>query len=71
MKSRKQIAFCVVTALGLGAAAAAFAHPEGAAHGMMMMHTMAGPAAAGDAAFRADMRLVHEMLQSHRKIGAR
>jgi hypothetical protein len=53
-----KIALCIVTALGLGAPAiGAFAHPGGMAHGMMR-----------DAAFRADMRLVHDMLQSHDKI---
>lgn len=72
MKRSSKIAIAVVTTAGLGLAiAAAFAHPGGMGPGMMMMRGM-GPMAAhmqqGDAAFGADMQLVHEMLRSHEKI---
>jgi hypothetical protein len=48
----------------------AFAHPEGMQPGRAIGSGMGGPMAAmhGDAAFQADMRLVHEMLASHDKL---
>ena len=64
MKSSHKLAAAVVAALGSGLAiAVAFAHPGGMGPGMMMhgMHS-------GDAAFQADMQLVHEMLAGHDKI---
>ncbi len=59
----------LVVLAGLAAVVgAAFAHPEGTQHGGMMRGM--GPMAAmhGDAQFQADMRLVHEMLESYRQI---
>lgn len=79
MKRSHKVAAAVV-ALGSGLAiAVAFAHPGGMPSGMMghgMQHApmaggMHGPMAgmhSGDAAFQADMQLVHEMLAGHDKI---
>jgi hypothetical protein len=79
MKRPHKVAAAVV-ALGSGLAiAVAFAHPGGMQSGMMghgMQHApmaggMHGPMAgmhSGDAAFQADMQLVHEMLAGHDKI---
>lgn len=70
-RSRKLL----VAILGGGAivlAIAAIAHPAGMGPGMMMRHMngpMAGPMMQhGDAAFGADMQLVHGMLNGHEKI---
>ena len=69
-RSRKLL----VAILGGGAivlAIAAIAHPAGMGPGMMMRHMngpMAGPMQGGDAAFGADMQLVHGMLNGHEKI---
>lgn len=72
MKRSHRIALGITTLAGLGlAVAAAFAHPGGMGPGMMghrMGGPMAGHMANGDAAFPADMQLVHEMLQGHDKI---
>lgn len=76
MKRSSKVAIAVVTTAGLGLAiAAAFAHPGGMGPGMMMHGKggpmggpMAGRMANADGAFRADMRLVHDMLQGHDKI---
>jgi len=83
MKRLRKIAIAVVASLGLGlAAAVVFAHPGGMGPGMMhgmgpgtageFGGPMGGPMAErmqhGDAAFRADMSLVHEMLQNNDKI---
>ena len=60
MKRSHKVAAAVV-ALGSGLAiAVAFAHPGGMGPGMMM-HS-------GDAAFQADMQLVHGMLAGHDRI---
>jgi hypothetical protein len=72
MKRSHRIALGITTVAGLGLAiAGAFAHPGGMGPGMME-HRMGGPMAGhmanGDAAFPADMQLVHEMLQGHDKI---
>ena len=72
MKRPHKVAAAVV-ALGSGLAiAVAFAHPGGMGPGMMMQGMQHdGPMAgmhSGDAAFQADMRLVHEMLAGHDKI---
>ncbi|HEX6265603.1 MAG TPA: hypothetical protein VFZ81_01770, partial [Burkholderiales bacterium] len=56
MKRSNKIAAGAVAALGLGLAVAAFAHGP-----MAGMHS-------GDAAFQADMQLVHEMLAGHDRI---
>jgi hypothetical protein len=78
MKRSNKVAAAVLAALGSGMAiAVAFAHPGGMGPGMMlqgmqhegMQHH--GPMAgmhSGDAAFQADMQLVHEMLAGHDKI---
>ena len=78
MKSLHKVAAAVLAALGAGLAiAVAFAHPGGMGPGMMrqgmqhegMPHN--GPMVgmhSGDAAFQADMQLVHEMLAGHDKI---
>jgi len=77
MKRSSKIAVVVVATLGLGAAVAVFAHPGGMGPGMMMQGMQHqgmqhnGPMAgmhSGDAAFQADMQLVHEMLAGHEKI---
>ena len=83
MKRSSKITMRVVTALGLGlAVAAAFAQPAGMGPGMMrgmgpgaaaefhgpMGGPMAGPMQQGDAAFAADMHLVHDLVLSHDKI---
>jgi hypothetical protein len=61
MKRSSKVA-ATLGALGAGLAlAVAVAHPEGGGQGMMGMHS-------GDAAFQADMQLVHEMLAGHEKI---
>lgn len=61
MKRSHKVAAAVV-ALGSGLAiAVAVAHPGGGMGPGMMMHS-------GDAAFQADMQLVHEMLAGHDKI---
>jgi len=72
MKRPHKVAAAVV-ALGSGLAiAVAFAHPGGMGPGMMMQGMQHdGPMAgmhSGDAAFQADMQLVHEMLAGHDKI---
>jgi hypothetical protein len=82
MNRTRKIAVVVVATAGIGVAvAAAFAHPGPMQHGSMqhgpMQHgmgmrgmggPMAGPMQQGNAAFRADMSLVHEMLQGHESI---
>jgi hypothetical protein len=59
MKRSSKIVFAVLATAGFGLAIAAFAHPGGMGP-PMMQH--------GDAAFAADMQLVHAMLQGHDKI---
>ena len=77
MKRSSKIAVTVVATLGLGAAVTVFAHPGGMGPGTMMQGMQHqgmqhdGPMAgmhSGDAAFQADMQLVHEMLAGHDKI---
>jgi len=81
LKRSHKAAAGLFAALGLGLAAVAFAHPDqmgaGMGHpggmqpGMMMRGMQHGPMAgmhSGDAAFQADMQLVHEMLAGHDKI---
>ncbi len=81
MKRSYKVAAGIAAALGLGLVAAAWAAgPMGMGRGMlgggmgpgMMGGAMGGPMAAsmhgGDAAFPADMGLVHEMLQGHDRI---
>jgi len=81
LKRSHKAAAGIFAALSLGLAAVAFAHPDqvggGMGHpggmqpGMMMRGMQHGPMAgmhSGDAAFQADMQLVHEMLASHDKI---
>lgn len=79
MKRSSKIAIAMSTTLGLGAAVAVFAHPgamgpgtmRGMGPGASAGHPMGGPMAgmhSGDAAFQADMQLVHEMLAGHDKI---
>jgi hypothetical protein len=72
MKRSSKIAVAVAAAIGLGAAVAVFAHPGAMGPGMMMQGMQHdGPMAgmhSGDAAFQADMQLVHEMLAGHDKI---
>lgn len=81
MKRSSKIVVALAAALGIGATVAVFAHPggmgEGMGHGMgpgmmrgMGPGMMRGPMAGGmhDDAFRADMGLVHEMLDSHERI---
>ena len=74
MKRSRKIAAAALAALGSGLAiAVAFAHPGGMQSGMMrhgMQHggPMASAMHSGDAAFQADMQLVHEMLAGHDKI---
>jgi hypothetical protein len=72
MKRSSKIAVAVAATLGLGAAVAVFAHPGAMGPGMMMQGMQHdGPMAgmhSGDAAFHADMQLVHEMLAGHDKI---
>jgi len=67
MKRSHKIAAAIVVTAGIGwAIAAAFAHPGGMGPGMMR-----GPMGAGmqhDAAFAADMQLVHGMLNGHENI---
>jgi hypothetical protein len=69
MKRSTKIAIALVAAAGVGVAIVAFAHPAGMGPGMMM-RGMGGPMMMqrGDAAFPADMQLVHGMLQGHEKI---
>jgi len=70
MKRSTKIAAGAFATLGL-AVAVAFAHPGGMGPGRMMQGMQHGPMAgmhAGDAAFQADMQLVHEMLAGHDKI---
>jgi len=82
MKRSRKVAAAALAALGAGLAiAAAFAHPGGMGPGMMMQGMEHGPMGgamqhggpmgmmhSGDAAFQADMQLVHEMLAGHDKI---
>ena len=82
MKRPHKIAAGALAVLGLGSAiAVAFAHPGGMGQGMMMHGMQHGPMGgamqherpmagmhSGDAAFQADMQLVHEMLAGHDKI---
>ena len=72
MKRSSKIAAATMAALGCGLAiAVAFAHPGGMGPGMMMQGMQHGPMGgmhSGDAAFQADMQLVHEMLAGHDKI---
>ncbi len=82
MKRSRKIAAATMAALGCGLAiAVAFAHPGGMGPGMMMQGMQHGPMGgamqhggpmagmhSGDAAFQADMQLVHEMLAGHDKI---
>ncbi len=83
MKRSRKIAAAALAALGAGLAiTVAFAHPGGMQSGMMrhgMQHAtmnggmqhggpMAGAMHSSDAAFQADMQLVHEMLAGHDKI---
>lgn len=70
MKGLSKIVIGAVTTLGLGLAAAAFAHPEHMGPGMLGMMGMRGmgPMAhmqQSDEAFGADMQLAHGMLQGH------
>ena len=80
MKRPYKIAAAALAVLGLGSAIA-FAHPGGMVQGMMMHGMQHGPMGgamqhdrpmagmhSGDAAFQADMQLVHEMLAGHDKI---
>ena len=73
MRRAAKVAIGIASAVVLGAGVAvAFAHTVPLRHGMMM-HGMGGPMAMpmmqhGDAAFGADMQLVHAMLQGHDKI---
>jgi Spy/CpxP family protein refolding chaperone len=76
MKFSRKLAIGAAAVLGLAAAVAVFAHPgamgQGMGPGMMggmgpeMMRAMMGQG--HDAAFRADMGLVHEMLGNHERI---
>jgi hypothetical protein len=69
MKRTVKITLGIAAVLVAGLAVAAAVHP-GMGPGMMM-RGMGGPMAPmqqGDAAFPADMQLVHEMLQNHDKI---
>jgi hypothetical protein len=78
MRRSSKIALATLATASLGLAVAAFAHPGMGPgmmmHGMgpgMMMRGIGMPMATmqhGDAAFAADMGLVHEMLLSHDKI---
>jgi hypothetical protein len=74
LKRSHKAAAGLFAALSLGLAAAVFAHPAqmgGIQPGMMMRGMQHGPMAgmhSGDAAFQADMQLVHEMLAGHDKI---
>jgi hypothetical protein len=74
MKHSSKIAIALVAAAGAGAAIVAFAHPGGMGPRMMMggmgPQMMGGPMMMqrGDAAFGADMQLVHGMLNGHEKI---
>ena len=82
MKRSSKIAAATMAALGCGLAiAVAFAHPGSMGPGMMMQGMQHGPMGgamqhggpmagmhSGDAAFQADMQLVHEMLAGHDKI---
>ena len=78
MKYSRKLAIGTAAVLGLAAAVAVFAHPgamgQGMGPGMMrgmgpeMMGAMMGAGAPHDAAFRADMGLVHEMLGNHQRI---
>jgi hypothetical protein len=67
MKHSRKLALGALAAVASGLAiAVAVAHPGGMQHGgpmgmMGMMHS-------GDAAFQADMQLVHEMLAGHEKL---
>jgi Spy/CpxP family protein refolding chaperone len=79
MKFSRKLAIGTVAAAGLAAAVAVFAHPGamgqgigsamGLGMGPGMMGAMMGGGGQHDAAFGADMGLVHEMLGSHDKIG--
>jgi hypothetical protein len=68
MKRASKIAIAAVAAAGVGLAIVAFAHPAGMGPGMMMRGTGGRMMGQGDAAFGADMQLVHGMLQGHDKI---
>jgi hypothetical protein len=77
MKRSSKIAVAAAATLGLGATVAVFAHPGAMGPGMMMQGMQhqgmehSGPMAgmhSGDAAFQADMQLVHEMFAGHDKI---
>lgn len=72
MKRSHKVAAAVLAALGSGVAiAVASAHPGGMQSGMMghgMQHAPMAGMHSGDAAFQADMQLVHEMLAGHDKI---
>lgn len=80
---RSQLAAGISAAFGLAMGAAVLAHPGQAGQGMgMMRHGMMGQGMhgamgggmhgggmhSGDAAFQADMQLVHEMLAGHDRI---
>lgn len=73
MKRSRKIAAAGLALLGSGLVmAVAFGHPGGMGPAMMMQGMQhGGPMAgmhSGDAAFQADMQLVHEMLAGHDKI---
>ena len=71
MKRSRKVAVAALAALGSGLAiAVAVAHPGGMQHGMQHGGPMGmmGMMHSGDAAFQADMQLVHEMLAGHDKI---
>jgi hypothetical protein len=82
MKRPHKIAAVALAVLGFGSMiAVAFAHPGGMGQRMMMQGMQHGPMGgamqherpmagmhSGDAAFQADMQLVHEMLAGHDKI---
>ena len=72
MKRSSKTAVAVVATAALGLAIAAAFAQTGSMGPAMMMRGMGGPMAArmhgGDAAFPADMSLVHAMLQSHDRI---
>jgi len=72
MKRSSSIAAGIAVVLGIGwPAAGLLAHPGMAGHGRTMHGAggpMMGPMHQGDAAFQADMGLVHDMLQGHDSI---
>jgi peptidoglycan/xylan/chitin deacetylase (PgdA/CDA1 family) len=68
MKRSRKLAVAALAALGCGLAiAVAFAHPGGMGMQGMQHGPMSGMHS-GDAAFQADMQLVHQMLAGHDRI---